>query len=645
MRTLLSKMSITRQFSILAILGAALTLAGLGLTLKRSYELAFDAKRAEVRHIAEAAATMVQSFIQQERSGALSLVEAQKRAKDVLNSVRFDGNNYVICYTLDGINLVNPQKELIGTNRLNVTDTTGKRFIQSFVDVAKSGHPDFVDYHWPKNGSTKAEQKISYIIGVPEWQWLLGTGLYVDDVDAMLVAGAAHLAMIFVPLLLAFVLIVFLMRRAVAGLLASLASRMRRLAAGDLEAPIVGRERADEIGQMAEALVAFRQAALDKERLEGEAAEKARVVEAERAQNEAQKAAAAAEQARVVATIADGLDRLAKGKLDQKIETPFPAGYERLRVDFNTATDRLLSNMLNVARNTSAISNGTREIATASDDLSRRTEQQAASLQETAAALAQITQMVSKTSSGAQSTFELVLATKEQAEQSSEVVGRAIGAIKDIRQSSSQIAQIIGVIDEIAFQTNLLALNAGVEAARAGDSGRGFAVVASEVRALAQRCTEAAKEIKGLITASSGLVEQGVSLVDRTGQALSEINTSVTQITKVISEISDAAREQATGLDEINKAIAQMDKVTQQNAAMVEESTAATHSLAGETTDLVAVIQQFDLGGSRQQTAPIDLATRKKPVAPPTRPPLKRAVNASYVPRTGSSDGDDWTAF
>jgi methyl-accepting chemotaxis protein len=249
--------------------------------------------------------------------------------------------------------------------------------------------------------------------------------------------------------------------------------------------------------------------------------------------------------------------------------------------------------MLQVTDSMNAIHSGTQGISTAADDLSRRTEQQAASLEETAAALNEITTTAKKAADGATHARDVVAAADEDAKKSAVVVRQAVEAIDTIAKSSQQISQIIGVIDEIAFQINLIALNAGVEAARAGDAGRGFAVVASEVRALAQRSAEAAKEIKGLILASSTQVEHGVKLVNETGKSLERIMGQVTEITSIVSQIAAGAKEQSIGLGEVNTAINQMDQVTQQNAAMVEETTAASHSLSQETEQLAGLIGQF----------------------------------------------------
>ena len=310
----------------------------------------------------------------------------------------------------------------------------------------------------------------------------------------------------------------------------------------------------------------------------------------------AERAAYAEQQAFVVSSVATGLERLSSGDLLFRLSAPFAAEYEKLRGDFNGTLDRLQETMKSIAANTQGVSAGTEEITEASDDLSRRTEQQAASLEQTAAALDQITVTVRKTAEGAAEARNVATAAKANAEHSGDVVRETVVAMNGIEGSSKQISNIIGIINEIAFQTNLLALNAGVEAARAGDAGRGFAVVATEVRALAQRSADAAKEIKGLISASGKQVETGVRLVGETGSALGRIVEQVARLNSLVSEISASAQDQAMELAEVNSAINQMDQVTQKNAAMVEKSTAACHSLAGEAAELARLVGQFQIG-------------------------------------------------
>ncbi|MBD9593517.1 PAS domain-containing methyl-accepting chemotaxis protein [Ensifer sp. ENS05] len=295
-----------------------------------------------------------------------------------------------------------------------------------------------------------------------------------------------------------------------------------------------------------------------------------------------------------------GLRALAEGDLTRNLDTPFVPSMEAVRIDFNDATAKLRGAMRTVGDNASAIASGAREIRAAADDLSKRTEQQAASVEETAAALDEITTTVSDSSRRAEEAGGLVGKTKAGAERSGNVVKSAIGAMDQIEQSSREISNIIGVIDDIAFQTNLLALNAGVEAARAGEAGKGFAVVAQEVRELAQRSASAAKDIKSLIGTSTEHVKNGVSLVGQTGAALEEILVQVQEINANVSAIVEAAREQSTGLKEINQAVNSMDQATQQNAAMVEESTAASHAMAREAEALHELLRQFRYGEQAQ---------------------------------------------
>jgi methyl-accepting chemotaxis protein len=360
---------------------------------------------------------------------------------------------------------------------------------------------------------------------------------------------------------------------------------LRRLAAGDLDVALPRIKSRDEIGHMADAVQSFHET-VEARRKELEAADVRDALEVERREGERRRAEAEATQKAVVESLAQALGRMSEGDLSHRIERPFPAGYEALRVDFNAAVERLSGVIAASIDATRAIHGGAAEISEAADDLALRTERQAASLEEAVAALDQITSTVRQTAEGAARARQVVERARRAADASGSVVSQAVEAMGAIEKSSSQIGQIIGVIDEIAFQTNLLALNAGVEAARAGEAGRGFAVVAQEVRALAQRSADAAKEIKTLISASTSEVGQGVEFVGRTGEALRAIAHEVDEIDDLVGAMAASTTEQARGLTEVNATMNQMDQVTQQNAAMVEETTAASHSLAQEATRL-----------------------------------------------------------
>ncbi|TWF50299.1 methyl-accepting chemotaxis protein [Neorhizobium alkalisoli] len=313
-----------------------------------------------------------------------------------------------------------------------------------------------------------------------------------------------------------------------------------------------------------------------------------------------------------------GLRDLADGKLAQSLDTTFVPSMEATRHDFNAVAAKLRDAMQVVSQNASGIAAASGEVRDASQELAKRTEQQAAALEQAAAAIEQVTRTVGDSSQRAEDAGRLVTTTRENAEESGLVVRDAIGAMDEIAKSSHEITNIISVIDDIAFQTNLLALNAGVEAARAGEAGKGFAVVAQEVRELAQRSAKAAKEIKTLINTSSHQVSNGVDLVGRTGASLKDMLTQVASIHENIGAIVDASREQTSSLREISQAVNQIDQATQKNAAMVEETTAASHSLASEAESLRGLIAQFDVGapqpGSYHQPA------ERPPVMPRTAP-------------------------
>ena len=359
-------------------------------------------------------------------------------------------------------------------------------------------------------------------------------------------------------------------------------------------------------------------------------------------------------QALVVKELADGLQALAQGHLLSRISTPFSPEYEKLRSDFNEAVDQLNATMAKISTTVVSIQNGAVEMSQASDDLSKRTENQAAALEQTAAALDQVTATVKESASAAVEARSVVTSARDDAEAGGEVVRETVDAMGSIKESSEKISQIIGVIDEIAFQTNLLALNAGVEAARAGEAGRGFAVVASEVRALAQRSSDAAKDIKDLISDSAQHVQTGVTLVDQTGAALEKIVNQVANVDSLVSDIASSANEQATGLAEVNNAVNDMDRVTQKNAAMVEESTAACHALTNESDELTRLVRHFKVSGSEGILQPANSGSYSStPTNAPAPIHAQQKMAAAYFSASkggaalsvDTQDDNDWQDF
>lgn len=387
--------------------------------------------------------------------------------------------------------------------------------------------------------------------------------------------------------------------RAIRRSLAALSASMKRIEDGDCDTPVPGTDGKDELGSMARSTERFRLAALDKRKLENQSAAEREQAERESRERIASQQADADSIRAATQQIATALTRLTDGDLTVMLDRPFRADLEPVRADFNRLTTKLREVMEEINHSSSSIQANSQQMRSAADDLAKRTEQQAASLEETSAALEQITRTVRTATERAEGASQMVSNAKDFAESSSRVVDDAMAAMARIEDATGEIGKIINVVEEIAFQTNLLALNAGVEAARAGEAGKGFAVVAQEVRELAGRASGAAKDIKALVTRSSTEVVTGVDLVKATGEALHRIGNDVLQINEHVSAIVTSAREQFTGLSEINSAIGQMDQTTQQNAAMVEETNASSHTLANDAETLSRLMRQFRVEGSR----------------------------------------------
>lgn len=314
-------------------------------------------------------------------------------------------------------------------------------------------------------------------------------------------------------------------------------------------------------------------------------------------QRKAEEAVQARSMQMVVSSFGHGLKAMAERDLTCRVDTELPDGYRGLQRDFNAALEQLAAALQEIDARAGDIATNAREVSSAAQQMAQRTEQQAASLEETSAAMEEITATVNKSAENAKAASAAASNAQESAGRGNAIAQDTVAAMRQIAQSSGEITQIIGVMDEIAFQTNLLALNAGVEAARAGEAGKGFAVVAQEVRALAQRSGEAAKQIRTLIITSEAQVETGVQLVEDSGRALDQIVQDIAQINTLMGEIAQAQREQAHALGEVNSAVSHMDRSTQQNAAMAEQSTAASRSMAESAKDLAELVARFKTKG------------------------------------------------
>ena len=403
--------------------------------------------------------------------------------------------------------------------------------------------------------------------------------------------------------------LILIISKAMAGRIQALVSSMNELAADDPHVEIPCQEDRNETGQIAAALLLFKASLIERLRLQAETAVMHEQTAEKLREMERQHEAATQELVHVVAYVKQGLTKLYEGDLGFRLEKFFPVDFKSIRMDYNQALNELEGVMRHILASADNIRATAMSIAAGADNLQQRTEQQAAGVEEAAAALEQITATVKSNASNAIKVRAVATAAGQDAAASSAILTDTRTAMSKIERSSSEVARILGVIDEIAFQTNLLALNAGVEAARAGDAGRGFAVVATEVRALAQRSADAAKEINALISASAGDVSTGVGLVSKTAEALERIAGRIGEINALVAGLATSAEEEARGVAEVNQAVTQMDRITQQNAAMVEESAAASHTLASDASALAKMVQKFKVSDVKPaKNAPIRLA-------------------------------------
>lgn len=500
-----------RLYSVVALF--VMGLAALSATLVYfQTQAVVERRHAELKELVETASSLISGQYALVKSGNLTDAEGRAAALKLVSVLRYQGDNYFWINDLHPTMVMHPIKpDLDGKDLSAFKDPNGFALFVEFAKVAKAQGSGFVDYMWPKPGSADPVQKTSYVALFEPWGWVLGSGVYNDDLvhdrnRALTAAGIVGAIVLLIVGGISGFFISDIVKR-----LAVLKVATLRLAEGHFDFQVPATNRNDEIGDIAKA--------------------------------------------------------------------------------FGLVVQNVGSSIGKIKVAAGEVTNASSEISTSATDLSQRTEEQAASLEQTAASMEQISATVKKNSENAQLASTSAINTRAVADRGGQVVAEAIEAMAKIERSSHKIADIIGVIDEIARQTNLLALNAAVEAARAGEAGRGFAVVASEVRSLAQRSSQAAKDINGLITTSNSQVKGGVELVNQAGATLAEIVESIKIVTDIVTGIASASAEQAIGLNEINKALSQMDGVTQQNSALVEEYAATAKALedqAGSMDEQVA---------------------------------------------------------
>ena len=599
----MKNMRLSRQlFSLVAMLVCGFA-AVLYFQIRTSSHSIIEQRYDMQRIQTESAVSILKMYYEREQKGEMTRQAAQAAAFDTLSAIRYQPDGYMFAYDYDGVRLAYPNKTGVGTNQIAVKDKNGLALISELIKAGRGGG-GFVEYNWNRL-NTPADTvypKVGYALAFEPWKMVVGTGAYLDDLENYIQSDVNKTITAALCVLLATLAVAYLVIKSVTGALGDLRGALLDVANDSTDFVVPHTERENEIGAMAKATEVLQQKARERHAMAARQEEQQKELDGERQRNLDRQHEEAAQQARVVSTIGAALSRLAKGDLAVRC-ADLGGTYEELRRNFNEALSMLEEALLRVRRKSQEIGVSKDEIRRASRELAQRTEHQAANLEETSAALDELTVAIRQTSEGAREAANRVQTVSHEAQQSDDVVNRAIEAMSSIKKSSEEITKIIGVIDEIAFQTNLLALNAGVEAARAGESGKGFAVVAQEVRELAQRSAAAAKEIKEQIARSSDQVQQGVDLVGDTGSALRRISQQITQANDVVSRIAASAAEQDTTLRSISSALNQLDSATQKNAAMAQETTGSAEVLDADAGELLHLIDEFRLSGGSQPGA------------------------------------------
>jgi methyl-accepting chemotaxis protein len=514
-----------------------------------------EGSQALVSNSVESVWGIVDHYAQLAKSGALPVEEAQKLAREAVRHTRFEGDNYFWIQDLQPRMVMHPTRpELDGQDLANTLDPNGKPFFREFAQIAKNQGAGFVEYQFPKPGSSHPVDKIAYVKQVPEWGWVVGAGLYLDDIAA----EAKSMLLLTLGIVAAVVagagLLVFLVARSVAAPMKQVVQMLGELGNGHLDVRL-RLERRDEIGQMADAMDVF----------------------ADSLQTE----------------VVGSLQQLADGDLTFQVtprdeQDAVRGALKKLGEDLN-----LIMGEIQTAGE--QITTGSSQVSDSSQSLSQGATEQASALEQITASMTEMGSQTRQNAENAAQANTLSATARDAAERGNAQMQQMVQAMGEINESGQNISKIIKTIDEIAFQTNLLALNAAVEAARAGQHGKGFAVVAEEVRNLAARSAKAARETAELIEGSVKKAENGAQIADRTAGALGEIVTGITKVSDLVAEIAAASNEQAQGIAQVSQGLSQIDQVTLQNTACAEESAAAAEELSSQAGQLRQMLRRFKL--------------------------------------------------
>ena len=677
MRSIFAGSISRRLYSLLVVFAFGFAgLVGYQLVALRSNLDEF--KRTEIQSVVQAGVSVVENFHALSEAGTLSEDEAKRAALDTLRHMRYQGGEYLFVDDYNYINVMHayqPEKE--GTNRKDVVDGNGKLYLDEMITAAKTQGSYFVSYAFKdKDGTFK--DKVTYAQAFEPWGWVVASGVLLTTVEAIFWHTALTSALITSGVMVVILVLGALIARTIRKPILQLTDSMARLAENDFDIDLSAMDRKDEIGDMARAVSVFRtnglqltqmtaeeRAATQRRRLErsdmmvalqaafGEVVDAAiagdfsKRVHAQFADAELNSLAGSVNS--LVETVDRGLGEtgavlaaLADTNLTKRMHGDYQGAFAKLKADTNAVGDKLTHVVTQLRATSRTLKTATGEILAGANDLSERTTKQAATIEQTSAAMEQLASTVAENARMAEDANGKVQAVSTSAAQSGLTMTQANQAMERITTSSAKISSIIGLIDDIAFQTNLLALNASVEAARAGDAGKGFAVVAVEVRRLAQSAASASSDVKALIEQSANEVRGGSKLVSDAATQLAAMLRAVDENASLMQSISRASREQAAAIDEVSIAVRTMDEMTQHNAALVEQTNAAIEQTEGQASELDRVVEIFTI----EETAEA-LPVRAPAPIPPRAPAADRVRQAarSYLTQGNAALANDWSEF